>query len=56
MKKRELKKELCLECLGAKDIYDGEEYKKCTTCKGKGHTTQAENETFLLTIRVEEEM
>lgn len=49
------KKELCLECLGAKDIYDGTDYIKCSTCKGKGLTTEAENIIFLSSLQVEED-
>lgn len=55
MAKKQHKEELCSECLGAKNIYDGIDYITCSTCKGKGTTTKAENEIFLLSIRVEEE-
>ena len=38
---------LCLSCLGAKDIFDGEDYIKCTYCNGTGHATKEENECFM---------
>ena len=56
MKEEVVKKELCLECLGAKYLYNGEDYNKCHTCKGKGKTSDIKNDLFLLSIRIEEEV
>lgn len=49
------KEQLCQECFGAKDIYNGEEYETCVTCKGKGVATKSQNEIFLDSIRMVEE-
>lgn len=49
------KKQLCQECFGAKNIYNGEEYVECTTCNGEGITTKPNNELFLQSIQLIEE-
>jgi len=48
-------KYVCQECFGARDIYNGEEYIKCTTCEGEGETILAKNQAFLLSIQIIEE-
>lgn len=36
MKREDDLKVKCPECLGSKDIYDGEEYITCPECQGSG--------------------